>query len=89
MKGIEKEEEEEEEEDDAWKRMIPLSGPMYLSAYYGAKKRSKDSKLQTELQTLEQQFDKWDLIDIASLANTWPQGKWLTAETETMADAGM
>ena len=85
-------EEGEEEEDDTWEgcpQMIPLSGPMYLSAYFNAKERREDPKLQTELQTLEQQFDKWDLIDIASLANTWPQGKWVTAETETMADAGM
>lgn len=80
---------EGKEGDHAWKRMIPLSGPMYLSAYYSTKERSKDSKLQTELQTLEQQFDKWDLIDIASLANTCPEDEWLTAETETMADAGM
>ena len=69
--------------------MTPLSGPKYLSAYFNAKERSSDPKLQTELQALEQQFDKWDLIDIASLANTWPQGKWLTAETEPLAGAGM
>ena len=86
VKGVGK---EVEEEDHAWKRMIPLSGPMYLSAYYSTKERSKDSKLQTELQTLEQQFDKWGLIDIASLDNTFPQDEWLAAETETMADAGM
>jgi len=70
-------------------RMIPLSGSMYLSACYNTKKRSKDPKLQTELQTLEQQFDKWDVIDIASLVNSWPEDGWLTAETDTMADAGM
>jgi hypothetical protein len=91
--GEEVEEEEEEEEGDTeWgsgPRMIPLSGPMYLSAYYKAEERSKDPKLQTELQVLEQQFDKWDLIDTASLANIWPQGEWLTTETEPMADAGM
>jgi hypothetical protein len=90
--GEEEGEGEEEEGDTEWEggpRMTPLSGPKYLSAYYNAKERSNDSKLQTELQALEQQFDKWDLIDIASLANTWPQGKWLTAETEPMAGAGM
>jgi hypothetical protein len=38
---------------------------------------------------LEQQFDKWDVIDIASLVNSWPEDGWLTAETDTMADAGM
>ena len=70
-------------------RMIPLSGSMYLSACYNTKERSKDPKLQTELQTLEQQFDKWDVIDIASLVNSWPEDGWLTAETDTMADAGM
>jgi hypothetical protein len=89
--GVE-EEEGEEEEETTWgsgPRMTPLSGPMYLSAYDNAKERSMDPELHTELQTLEQQFDEWDLIDIASLANTWPQGEWLTAETETMADAGM
>jgi hypothetical protein len=89
--GLEEEEEEEEEEveeDTAWAsglQMIPLSGPMYLSAYHNAKERSK----YPELQTLEQQFDKWDLIDIASLADTWPQGEWLTAETEPRTGAGM
>jgi len=78
---------EEEEEDDAWAsgiRMTPLSGPMYLSAYHNAKERSKYPELQIELQTLERQFDEWDLIDIASLANTWPQDEW-----ETIADTGM
>jgi hypothetical protein len=86
------EEEEGEEEDTEWgsgPRMIPLSGPMYLSAYHNAKERSKDPELHTELQTLERKFDELDLIDIASLANTWPEGEWLPAEIETMADAGM
>jgi hypothetical protein len=85
----EEEDEEEEEEERRRPRMIPLSGPVYLSAYYKAEERSNDPKLQTELQALEKQFDKWDLIDTASLANIWPQGEWLTAETEPMADAGM
>jgi hypothetical protein len=91
--GLEfEEEEEEDDEDNTWgegPRMTPLSGPMYLSAYHNAKERSKDPKLHNELQALEKQFDEWDLIDTASLADTWPQGKWLTAETEAMADAGM
>jgi hypothetical protein len=90
--GEEEGEGEEEEGDTEWEggpRMTPLSGPKYLSAYYKAKERSNDPKLQTELQALEQQFDKWDLIDTASLANIWPQGEWRIAETEPMAGAGM
>ena len=86
------EEEEDEKGDTAWgssPRMTPLSGPMYLSDYFNAEERSNDPKLQTQLQALEQQFDKWDLIDTASLANIWPRGEWRIAETEPMAGAGM
>jgi hypothetical protein len=64
--------------------MRPLSGPTYLSAYYDAKQRAG-----AEHQHLMQQYDRWDLIEVDALANTWPQGKWIGAASDSGRDAGM
>ena len=79
------EEEEEHTRPPRVPQMTPLSGPMYLGAYSSAEERSKHP----DFQTLMQQYHEWDLIDIASLADTWPQGKWVGADTESKVGEGM
>jgi hypothetical protein len=65
--------------------MRPLSGPTYLGAYYNAKQRKRSAAFQS----LMQQYDHWDLIEVDALANAWPNGKWLGADSEPGRSAGM
>jgi hypothetical protein len=65
--------------------MRPLSGPTYLGAYYNA----KQCKRSTEFRSLIRQYDHWDLIEVDALANAWPKGKWLGADSELGRSAGM
>jgi hypothetical protein len=66
-------------------RMTPLSGPTYLGAYYDAEERSKNA----EFRALMQKYDYWELIDVDTLANTWPQGEWPGTGIESAEDAGI
>ena len=66
-------------------QMAPLSGPAYLAAYYNAEERSN----QPDLQPVMEKYDHWDLVDVNSLADTWPQGGWLGTGLQNRDDAGI
>ena len=52
--------------------MTPLSGSTYLWAYY-----DKDNKQHQEMHGhLIDKLEKWDLVDVAALHDTWPEGDW-------------
>ena len=71
-------EEPEDEEPVNDLQMTPLSGPIYLGVY----KNMEAHRKRSELESLMQKYDHWDLIEVDALANTWPQGKWLGAHAE-------
>lgn len=50
-------------------QMTPLSGPLYLGAYYG-------SNIRGALQELVRDFEVWDLISTDALRSAWPEGDW-------------
>ena len=56
--------------------MTPLSASTYLWSYY-----DKNNKEHQEMHRhVIDQLEKWDLIDVAALQDTWPMGTWRDAD---------
>ena len=60
--------------------MTPLSAKTYLEAYYDQDTIESDTSMKTSLQ----KFLAQDLITIATLQETWPDGEWQEIEDEPM-----
>lgn len=58
--------------------MTPLSARVYLEAYSNP---SKPEVNQRQVKCLDS-FNRWDLISVATLQDTWPKGKWEEVELE-------
>lgn len=58
--------------------MTPLSARVYLEAYYDL----SDPVLRKELLPLLHEFNGWDIIPVAALQDTWPDGEWEEPETD-------
>ncbi len=52
--------------------MTPLSASAYLWSYYDESKKEDQERYGNVIDRLE----KWDLIDVAALRETWPKGTW-------------
>lgn len=52
--------------------MTPLSASAYLWSYYDESKKEDQEMFGNVINRLE----KWDLIDVAALRDTWPKGNW-------------
>ena len=52
--------------------MTPLSASTYLWAYYDKNDKEDQEKFGDVVDRLE----KWDLVDVAALRDTWPDGAW-------------
>lgn len=58
--------------------MAPLTARIYLEAYYDLGK-PKHSKIMVPLLN---EFNTWDVIPVATLQDTWPEGKWEEPESD-------
>lgn len=58
--------------------MTPLSARVYLEAYYDL----NDPDGPTDLVRLLRDFNGWDIVPVAALQDTWPEGEWEEPETD-------
>ena len=61
-----------QDEDANILQLTPLSGSLYLGAYYN----SNEQEERVDLQELVRRFDSWDLISSSALRDAWPEGDW-------------
>ena len=58
--------------------MTPLTARIYLEAYYDL----GDPKKSQNLLPLLNEFNAWDVIPVATLQDTWPEGEWEEPESD-------
>lgn len=62
--------------------MTPLAARIYLEAYYDL----GEPKHSTIMEPLLNEFNAWDVIPVAALQDTWPEGEWEEPESDEGRD---